>query len=156
MNFLRKEFGKNRKASGAFTLVEMLVSMSVLSFVFVSLYAGLASSTSSLQRAREKLRATQILTEKLEVIRLYNWDQVTTNGFIPSTFTDYQYPNAGVNNRGIVYSGTIALGPAEVATAYTNTMRKVTATVQWFSNGIRNTNQMETLISQYGVQRYVY
>jgi type II secretory pathway pseudopilin PulG len=167
MKFLRNKIAISGKASGAFTLVEMLVSMTVLSFVFVSLFAGLSSSTGSLQRAREKLRATQILTEKLEVIRLYNWDQVTTNGFIPSTFTEYQYPTTGsgtnsfststaYGNRGITYVGTISIGPAEVPNAYTNTMRKAKATIRWYSNGIQNTNEMETLISQYGVQRYVY
>ena len=168
MKILRSKIGSSRTASGAFTLVEMLVSLTVCSFVFVSLYAGLSTSTNSLQRAREKLRATQILTEKLEVIRLYNWDQVNTPGFIPTTFTEFQYPSAstGTNTststsssmirRGITYTGTISIGPAQVHPAYTNTMRKVTATVRWFSNGIANTNEMETLISEFGVQRYVY
>ena len=156
MKFLRKKFAASQKAARAFTLIELLVSITVCSFVFVSLYAGLAQSTTSLQRAREKLRGTQILTEKLEVIRLYNWDQVTNSGFIPTTFTEYQYPSGNTNSRGATYVGTLTIGAAEAPAAYTNTMRKATATVRWTSKGIRNTNQMETLISQYGVQRYVY
>jgi hypothetical protein len=122
------------------------------------LYAGLAQSTTSLQRAREKLRGTQILTEKLEVIRLYNWDQVNTAGYIPTSFTEYQYPATGTNaaGDGILYEGTISIGPADVHPAYTNTMRKLVATVQWVTSGITNRETMETFISEFGVQRYVY
>jgi len=150
--------GKRSGLKGAFTLTEVLVSLAVCSFTFVSLYAGLAQSTTSLQRAREKLRGTQILTEKLEVIRLYNWDQVNTAGFIPSTFSEYQYPAQGTNgaSNGTLYTGTISIGPAEVHASYTNTMRKVVATVSWVSAGITNTQTMESLISEFGVQRYVY
>ncbi len=156
---LRLRIGKNGTARGAFTLVEVLVSLAVCGFLFVSLYAGLAQGTSSLQRAREKLRAAQILSEKLEVMRLYNWDQVNTSGYIPSTFVEYQYPNDNTNmvaQQGIVYRGTIQLSPADVHSNYTNTMRKVVATVTWTSQNVTNQQRMETLISEFGVQKYVY
>jgi type II secretory pathway pseudopilin PulG len=151
--------GKNGTARGAFTLVEVMVSVAVCGFLFVSLYAGIAQGTSSLQRAREKLRATQILSEKLEVIRLYNWDQVNTSGYIPSTFVEYQYPNDDTNmvgRQGITYRGTIQLSAADVHPNYTNTMRKVVATVTWNSLNITNQQSMETFISEFGVQKYVY
>ena len=147
-----------RASRGAFTLVEVLVSLAICSFLFVSLYAGIAQSTISLQKAREKLRATQILSEKLEVLRLYNWDQVNTNGFIPTSFSEYQYPATATNqtDQGLLYTGTIAISAADVNPAYTNTMRKAVATLTWMSGGIRSTQAMETLISEFGVQRYVY
>ena len=156
---LRLRIGKNPSGPGAFTLVEVLVSLAVCGFLFVSLYAGIAQGTSSLQRAREKLRATQILSEKLEVIRLYNWDQVNTSGYIPTTFVEYQYPTDDTNNtaRGMTYYGTIALSAADVHPNYTNTMRKVVATVTWSpQNGMTNQQRMETFISEFGVQKYVY
>lgn len=139
-------------------MVEVMVSLGVGAFMFVSLYAGIAQSCSTLQSAREKLRATQILTEKLEVIRLYNWDQVNTAGFIPTGFTDYQYPGLGTNapNKGAVYYGTMSIGAANVHPKYTNTMRKAVATVKWVSGSITNQQRMETFISEYGVQKYVY
>ena len=149
---------KGKRARGAFTLTEVLVSVAICSFLFVSLYAGIAQSTKSLQRAREKLRATQILAEKLEVLRLYNWDQVNTAGDVPTSFSEYQYPSTSTNepNKGIRFSGTIAISPADVHPAYTNTMRKVVATINWMSAGVRTTQRMETFISEFGVQRYVY
>ena len=156
---LRLAFGKSRTALGAFTLVEVLVSVAVCGFLFLSLYAGIAQGTSSLQRAREKLRAAQILSEKLEVLRLYNWDQVNTPGYIPSTFVEYQYPNEDINmagRQGTVYRGTIQLSPADVHPNYTNTMRKVVATVSWTSLNMTNQQRMETFISEFGVQKYVY
>ncbi|HVK57380.1 MAG TPA: hypothetical protein VM735_01260 [Candidatus Kapabacteria bacterium] len=159
MNLLQVKTGKSGRGTfGAFTLTEVLVSVAVCSFVFVSLYAGIAQSTTSLQRARERLRGTQILTEKLEVVRLYNWDQVNTAGYIPTSFSDYQYPSSDTNQpgKGVRYTGTIAIGAADVHPAYTNTMRKLVASVSWVSAGITNTQRMETLISEFGVQRYVY
>ena len=156
---LRLGIGKNGTARGAFTLVEVLVSVAVCGFLFLSLYAGIAQGTSSLQRAREKLRAAQILSEKLEVMRLYNWDQVNTSGYIPSTFVEYQYPNDDTNmvaQQGIAYRGTIQLSPADVHPNYTNTMRKAVATVNWTSQNVTNQLSMETLISEFGVQKYVY
>ena len=156
---VRLVIGKNGSSRGAFTLVEVLVSVAVCGFLFVSLYAGIAQGTSSLQRAREKLRATQILSEKLEVIRLYNWDQVNTSGYIPTSFVEYQYPNDDTNTvaqQGIAYQGTIELSAADVHPNYTNTMRKVVATVTWTSLNITNQQRMETFISEFGVQKYVY
>lgn len=150
---------KNWFGRGAFTLTEVLVSLAVSGFLFVSLFAGISQGTTSLKLAREKLRATQILTEKLEVIRLYNWDQVNTSGYIPTTFTEYQYPQLDTNGAaglGIAYTGTIVVGPADVHSAYTNTMRKAVATLSWVTGSITNQQRMETLISEYGVQKYVY
>lgn len=158
MNLRVNVENKGRGRRG-FTLTEVLVSLAVSGFLFVSLYAGLAQGTTSLKSAREKLRATQILTEKLEVIRLYNWDQVNTPGYIPATFTDYQYPSLDTNNpaaQGIAYNGTITIGPAEVHSKYTNTMRNVSITLRWANGASTNQETMATLISEFGVQRYVY
>ena len=101
----------------------------------------------------------KILSEKLEVIRLYNWDQVNTSGYIPTTFVEYQYPNDDTNmvaQQGIAYRGTIQLSAADVHPNYTNTMRKVVATVNWTSQNVTNQQRMETFISEFGVQKYVY
>src|SRR5438093_2350219 len=70
----------------AFTLMELAVAMGLLGFMVVSLYAGLTSGFAVLRVARENLRATQILEEHMELIRLINWHDVTTPGFIPATF----------------------------------------------------------------------
>ena len=93
-----------------------------------------------------------------KVSRLYNWTQVNTPGFIPATFIDY-YRKAGVgplSSPGIAYNGTIALASAPVQPAYADTMRKVVAQITWVDGGITNQQSMETLVSQYGIQNYIY
>lgn len=147
-----------RTRSSGFTLVEVAIAVGIGSIVFVSLYAGLARCFNSVQSARHRLRATQTLTEKMELVRLYNWTQINTPGFMPATFTEYYHPltNGAQGNAEITYSGTITLTAAPVQPAYTNTMRKAVIQVTWVSGGITNQQRMETLISQYGVQNYIY
>jgi type II secretory pathway pseudopilin PulG len=157
---LRLSFGRSQRVRRrAFTLIEVMVCAGLSGFLFLSLYSGIAQGLSSLQRAREKLRATQILIDKLEVIRLYNWDQINTPGFIPSSFTDYYYPleiSDKTGHRGTVYNGAITLTSADVNPAYADTMRRIVAEVTWNNGGISYQQRMETLVSEYGVQKYIY
>jgi prepilin-type N-terminal cleavage/methylation domain-containing protein len=138
-----------------FTLVEVVIAMLIAGIVSASLYAGLGRAFGGLQSSRHRLRATQILTEKLEVIRLYNWTQINTPGFVPATFTEYYLPGTN-DNRGIVYTGTLSISAADVQPAYAGTMRKAVVQVNWVSGGIPQQHSMETLISQYGIQNYIY
>lgn len=138
-----------------FTLIEIVIAMAIAGVVCVSLYAGLAQAFGAVQSSRHRLRATQILTEKLEVLRLYNWTQINTAGFLPTTFTEYYQP-ATNRNSGIAYTGTITITGANVQPAYTNTMRRAVVELRWVSGGIPQQHSMETLISEYGVQNYIY
>ena len=143
----------------AFTLVEVMIAVGVTSFVFASLYLTLSQSLFTWQRSRERLRGNQILLEKLEVIRLCNWTQITTPGFVPSTFSEYYCPPSTTNQTvgaGVIYKGTLAITAAGVSPAYDATMRKVVATLSWVRSGVTNRAQMETFVSQYGVQNYIY
>jgi prepilin-type N-terminal cleavage/methylation domain-containing protein len=82
MNTVRSANQRRRTAArAAFTLVELVVAMAVIGVVVVSLYGGITSGISSVRMARENLRATQILVEKTEAIRLYRWDQITNSLF---------------------------------------------------------------------------
>jgi prepilin-type N-terminal cleavage/methylation domain-containing protein len=54
----------------AFTLIEVLVATLLIGIAFVSLYAGVSSALVQVQLAREDLRATQVLLEKSELLRL--------------------------------------------------------------------------------------
>jgi len=150
---------KRRRRLG-FTLAEVLVAVAIAGFAFVSLYASIAQSFATWQRSRERMRGNQILLEKLEVIRLYSWSQLNTSGFVPSTFTEYFHPASSGTNAsaasGVAYTGTMTVTNANVAPAYTNTMRRVAATLNWVRGGVTNRLQMETLVSQYGVQNYIY
>src|SRR5262249_43999527 len=77
--------GFSRKQNGGQTFAEVLVAIGVLGFMLVSLYAGFSSGFAVVRVARENLRATQILEERMEVIRLFRWEEVAP-GFIPTNF----------------------------------------------------------------------
>jgi hypothetical protein len=149
----------SRRAILAFTLVETLFAMASMSMVFVSLYAGISWGFATVNLARENLRATQIAVEKMETMRMYSWEQVLSNSFVPASFTAPFFPGVGAvgtNNSGVLYYGTTSITNANVASAYTNDMRLVVVNVYWTNNKIRRSRTMETFISQYGMQRYIY
>src|SRR5947208_3666196 len=92
-------------ARGAFSLVETVVGMGIMGTVATALFAGFTGGFFTMQMARENQRATQIILEKTETIRLYNWDQINTSGFIPSTFTASYDPQGTNSSTGTIYNG---------------------------------------------------
>src|SRR5260370_16488061 len=79
------------RSQGGHTLVEVMVALSVLGFMVVSLYAGFSSGFAVLRVARENLRATQSLQERMEVLRLIKWATVPP-GLPPMPFTPPSHP----------------------------------------------------------------
>jgi len=108
---------------------------------------------------RENLRATQIMVQKVETLRLYNWGQLldTTNYLVPH-FSEYFNPDL---SNGVLYNGTVTLSlPTNLPPAYTNNIRIVTVSVSWTNyvraQPIAHTRQMQTYAAEYGIQNYVY
>ncbi len=144
----------------AYTLAEVMVGVSVAGILFVSLYGGITSSFSVTEVSRENLRATQILLERMEGIRLYNWYQLTRSNWIPSTFTNYYYPMAAPGESpGIMYTGTMTVEPNPTlnpSVDYASNLCAVTVTVNWISGNVPRTRSLRTYVSKNGVQNYVY
>ena len=158
-----------RKAAGAgFSLVEVMVGIAVFGVIFVSLYAGVTFGLNSVQLARENLRATQILLEKMEVIRLYNWEEVNTPGFIPATFQATYSPGATTTTvqgnkevvvpaEGVTYFGTITVTNAGLTVEnYRQNIKRVDLTVRWTTGRLQRSRSLSTLVTQDGLQAYVY
>ena len=150
----------------AYTLVEVIVSVLVLAVMLVSLYGGFSSGFAVVKLARENLRATQIMMQKMETVRLLKWSQfLDTNNFLQPAFLDY-YDPAGTNGNatGATYRGFISTNAAAgLPNDYAANMRTVTVTIFWTNypqglatNGIVRTRQMQTLVARYGMQNYVY
>lgn len=147
-----------RRAEGsqaAFSITEVMIAVGIIGFVFLSLYGAFSSGFSMIQLARENLRATQVLMEKMETIRVYNWDQVTSTNFLRTSFTNYYFP-ASTNSaeRGVAYVGKVAITPAAVPTAYSNEIRQFTVVVTWNSQGQTRSRSMSTYVSKHGIQNY--
>jgi hypothetical protein len=139
-----------------------MVAVGVLGVSFVSLYAGISAGFAMTQVSRENMRATQIMVEKMEGIRLFNWNQVTASNMIPTKFAERYYPAVGnTPARGITYTGTITVtDPASLnfkpARSYDSNMRVVSVEVSWTSGEVQRTRRMSTLVSKNGLQNYVY
>ncbi len=153
----------------AFTIVESLVSACVVGVLFISLYSGITAGFGALNSARENLRATQVLIDKMETLRLYNWNQVSTFGsstsYIPSFFTESFFPtttnyssstvSTGATGGGFVYYGEVAIADSGFTQNYSNSVKLVTITVRW-TNGIPRSQTMSSYTAQYGIQKYIY
>ena len=144
------------RALRAFSLTEVCVGMGVIGISALALFSGFTSGFFSMQMARENLRATQIMLEKTETIRLYSWDQVVNKpGFLPEKFQAVYDPNS--TNSGVIYEGTVKYDERPpFATEYSDEMRKVTISLKWRTGSIERNRSFTTYIARNGVQNYVY
>lgn len=151
----------------AFSLLEVLVGMVIMVIAVVSLYAGISSCVSLTKAAREDLRATQIMLERMEGIRLYNWDQLVYSNMIPTTFRTSYYPVAmSGQSTGITYYGTMTISSnltLNPPASYAANMRAITVTVFWtnfygtdMTDKIVRSRTMTTYAARDGIQNYVY
>lgn len=158
---MNSHFSLTRTRSRAFSLMEVLVSVSVVSIVFVSMYSGLSMCVGFVQLARENLRAAQILQEKMETIRLYNWDQLNQAGFVPATFkAPFYTPNSGSNppsDGNFNYDGTLKISSGPFVTeTYKDDIKMVEVTVSWTTGKIPRTRSVSTFVARDGLQNYIY
>ena len=152
---------KPRRGQTAYSITEVLVGAAIFGLGFVSLLGGISSGFMFTQVAREDLRATQIMLERMETIRLYSWNQINgSNSFvIPVNFTNAYYPpGISSNAGGIYYTGQISIASAtNLGTAYyTNAMRQIQVSLQWSDGKILRTRSMSTLVGSNGIQNYIY
>jgi hypothetical protein len=142
-------------AQRGYILIEIMVGSCILGMAVVSLYSAFSFGFALIKLSQESVRADQILVQKLETLRLYNWSQsqlTTAGGIIPATFTDAFAP--GTSAPGAVYNGTITIASPAFSESYNSTLRQVTITLNWFSGKGTHTRSMTTLVSQYGIQTY--
>jgi prepilin-type N-terminal cleavage/methylation domain-containing protein len=136
-----------RQQSG-YTFIEVIVAVSLLVIAVIGLCGAFSFGFSSIKLSQEDLRASQILLQKVETLRLYDWSRIT-NGYIPTSFTNYYSTNGGA-----VYVGTIAIDPAPTTESYSNALRQVTVSLSWVSTKAPRYRVVTTLVSQNGIQTY--
>ena len=150
------EQGVSARRCAAFAITEALVASTVVGIVFVALYTGISSGFGFVQMSRENLRGTQILQEKMETIRLYTWEQITTTGFLPTTFVDYFIAATNSSSRGLAYTGTVTIASAPITEVYSNDLKQVTIRLQWLSGRVQRSREMTTFVGKNGLQNYIY
>lgn len=140
----------------AFTLVEVILSVTIIGIAAAGLIGGITGSFFVMRMARENQRATQVMMERAEALRVFSWTQIT-NGSIPPTFTDWYMGNS--NSPGAVYYGTITITnvPFTCSTSSYNTnMYEVDIGVTWTTDGVTRSRTMSTYVARDGMQNYVY
>src|SRR5262249_39636605 len=98
---------------------------------------------------RENLRATQILLDKTESLRLYTWEQLNAPGFVPKNFI-VPYDSTVTNtNSGVLYYGTITIQdfPPGLA-SYAPDLRRVRVDLNWKTGSMPRTRQIHTYVSK--------
>ena len=136
-----------------------MIGCAILGIMVVSLFGGISFGFSNITLARQNLRATQIALEKMEIVRMYSWEQVNSNGFVPRNFTAPFFPvtnGSGDTNGGLIYYGSIFITNVTLSTTYENDMRRVSVTLNWTNRNVPQSLEMSTYVSQYGMLRHIY
>jgi hypothetical protein len=142
-------------------MVELLIGTSIIMFLYATVFACMTLGLSITKLSRENLRATEIMLDKMEGVRLYSWTQLNDTNFLQSSFTNWFFETnnigtASATGNGIQYTGLVAVGASPFSSSYSANLRQVTVTVNWTSGGIARTRSMSTFVSQAGMQNYVF
>jgi hypothetical protein len=146
-----------QRRNAAFTLAEVVIASGLIAISCVSLLIALSMGFSTVQASRENLRATQVMVQKLETLRIYNWTELQSTNFVKPKFSEYFNPLA---TNGVLYSGQISLSvPTNLPPSYTDQVYTVTVSVCW-TNYVRgqpivHNRQMQTYAALHGIQNYV-
>jgi len=162
-NQRRHDCPRGLRASTAFTLVEVMVAVFILGVAMISLYAGFTSGFMLVDSAREELRASQILTQKAEAIRLCTWSSLTNCPISFSETYDAPGPGSSTGGGGTLFVGTVTTNAASSipdTCAYKTNMCMATITLYWTNNygkqTVVHTRTLKTLVARYGIQNYIW
>jgi prepilin-type N-terminal cleavage/methylation domain-containing protein len=171
MKLLQSKERNPLKRKAAFTLVEVVISMAIIALMSIALFSGITQGLAVISIARENLRATQIMVEKIELLRLYSWTELNTPGFVPAAFAECLMPSTATNSStvasrvedltapsgaGTIFVGTISLETPSINPAYDDSMRLATLTVTWTNGNIVRTRSMQTLVAEKGIHDYIF
>ncbi len=144
-----------------FTLVETLVATFIAAIVLPTIYAGLAVGFSMIQIAREDQRATQVIVQRMEAIRLSPYTALQDAAAYPTNVTEYYSPGGQTNGTGgAAYKVTYTWTPVStfgslMPPCYRSNMVLVTVGATWRSGKVERTRSMQTYVARYGIRRYV-
>jgi prepilin-type N-terminal cleavage/methylation domain-containing protein len=144
--------GGGWRVDSAFSLLEVIFAVAIVGVLVITLYGALAGSVTLVKSCQENERATQILSEKMDTIRLYNWTQMT-NGFVPTNFVAGIDPLAA--GSPAYYTGRIVIAHAPLTESYRSNILQVTVSVNWVSDSRPQSRSMSTFVAKYGLQSYI-
>ena len=152
---MKIQLSKKRGLEAA-TISEIVVSVLIVTIGAAALMGCFRYAFFITDISQQQQRATQVMLERAEAIRLCSWDQVRSNGFIPLTYSEYYDPTAAVGSQGVLYSGTAKVSAFPYNTSYSNDMRQLTLTLTWKTGKVTHNRTNITYIAKDGIQNYVY
>jgi hypothetical protein len=154
---MKIETNQSRRRTGAaFTLVEVMMASGTFAVACLAGFMGVLQGFQIVQSTRENLRATEILQDNAEILRLYTWQQLNTPGFVPLSFTNSFNPaGAARGNAGVTYYGKVTIAAAPLTESYASNMKMLTFQLNW-TNNVAHQRQLTTLVSLYGIHNYLY
>jgi Tfp pilus assembly protein PilV len=147
-------FAPTARRQQGFSLVESMVGFLILGVTVAALCGGFSFGFNTIKLSQEEVRADQILVQKLESMRIYYFTNVTS-AYMGTNFPAYYSTSNAVH--GVTYNGTISISPfvpSASPEAYSNTLKQVTVSVSWFSEGMNHTRTMMTLVSTNGISTF--
>lgn len=152
----------------AFTLLEVMVSVVVIIVAVVTIFLSMSMGFAMTEASRENLRATQIMLDKMEGVRLYNWSQVTNTGFITPAFTNWFFETNHIGQfnaagNGVAYTGLVQVVSVPFTNSYSAAMVEVDVILGWDTSGSgwvtgtkHHTRSMSTYVALAGMQNYIF
>jgi hypothetical protein len=137
-----------------FTLTETILGVALITLLTITLLGNYINGIYELEMSRDNFRATQILADRAEAIRLCSWAQVFTNPIVPAAFTNYYTPEDTQSQP--VYYGTVAITPVATTASYSNDLRQITIRVSWTTGWLSRAREVTLFVSAYGMQRDTY
>jgi hypothetical protein len=130
--------------------------MGILGIVLVSLFGCFTFGFNVIKNSRDDLRASQILQEKMETIRLYNWTQIKQANFVKPTFNSPLGLDGSPYFHGRVEILDESSPNFSVTNVYAKNLRLVKVSLIWTNNGMTRSRVASTFVSKYGMQNYIY
>ena len=159
MRILQGRAKNKRTAETGFTLPEAMIGVLLAAMMIVALYGCFASGFSMLRVSREDLRATQIILQRMERIRLCTFDQVKDPKINPPVVVEYFDPvHETKGGGGIAYTVTFTNNYPPMGTVplgYRTNMLLVTVSASWLSGKNKHSRSMQTYVARDGIEKYV-
>ena len=155
-----KKDGRQSKGSKGFTLVETAIATMLASIMLSALYASFACGFGTVRISREELRATEIMLERLERVRVCSFDQVTNASVNPPAMITYYDPtDKAIGGGGVEYTVTFSNRVPTVAefpsSPYRTNILLVTVGCDWTSGNVQHKRTMQTLVAKDGLWTFV-
>ena len=147
--------GTPRRRASAFTLVETAVATLLAAVMLPAIYASTAAGFALVQVTRENMRATQIILQRMEGIRLSSYKLIQDPTSYPTNSTDYFCTNGKTNGAAYNISYNWQPGPVSLPPSYRSNVVLVTVNASWTSGKVQRNRSMQSYVARYGIQRYV-